>query len=137
MDTVTLGIILAAAVAVIGASGTAVVLAVKLAGERSARAELRVDVAAAKVEVEAERRERSVAIARSERYLADLNEYKAKARAEVARLVAKIEEMRDAPHILDPDSRRARWGELLSQAGTVSGLLEHDPGAVGADPPSG
>lgn len=124
--------VLAALVAVLAAAGTITWLALKVAGLRGDIANLTVAVAAAKVATTDEARERRVAIARAERYLGELNDYRTRARAVVAQLQAEMEAMRDAPHILDPDSRRARWGRLLAKATDVSSLLEHDPGTDGA-----
>lgn len=132
MESAALWGVLAALVAVLAAAGVITALALKIARAGSDHAETKVALAAAKVATADEARERSVAIARAERYLDELNEYRTRARAAVAQLKTEMEAMRDAPHILDPDSRRARWGRLLAKATDVSNLLEHDPGADGA-----
>jgi hypothetical protein len=136
MDAAIWGV-LAALVAVIAASGIAVGLSLKLGDARGDAADLRIKVNEATEATEDEKRERGVAIARAERYLADLEDYRRRAQAELATLRADLEKMADAPHILDPASRRAQWGRLLAKADAVRTMLEHDPGAARADAAGG
>lgn len=132
MESVALWGVLAALLAVLGAAGTITWLALKVADLKGGIADGKVALAASKVATAEEARERGVAIARAERYLGELTEYRTKAKSELARLRADMEAMRDEPHILDPAGRRARWGRLLAKADSVSELLEHDPGTDGA-----
>lgn len=139
MTTAVLYAVIAATAVALAAAGTAVALALRIGARDRQIADLTVDVAAAKVATAEEARERSVAIARAERYLDEFTAYRERAAAETAALKADMERMRDAPHILDPDSRRAAWGRLLAQAGRVQLAIAHtdEAGADGARPAGG
>lgn len=131
--TAALYALIAALVAVLGAAGTITWLALRAGDLKGRIAELQVDLAAARVDLAAEHRERGVAIARAERYLADLDDQRRRAQVEIANLRADLEELRDAPHVLDPATRRDRWAKLLARADAAAAAV----GTPGADPVPG
>lgn len=65
---------------------------------------------------------------------ADLADYRARAGVELANLRASLETLSDAPHVVDPVVRRARWSGLLGQVDAARhALADAGPAAAAGD----
>ena len=118
MTAAVVGLVVAI-LALVAASATIAALAIR-------GADLQVKLGAAELARDVERG--NVAAAR-----ADLAEYRARAGLELANLRADLEAMADAPHVVDPVVRRARWDGLLRKVDDTRGTLETGPAAAAGD----
>ena len=108
--------LLVAILALVAAAATITALAIQ-------RADLQVKLGAAELA-------RDVARDNAAAARADLADYRARAGIELANLRADLEAMADAPHVVDPVVRRARWDGLLRKVDDTRGTLEPKAGSA-------